>query len=192
MRQGIWQRKYRRKEFDANYPEMSIKAAFEPGSRRHNRREDSAFRGKRSQRLHPHYAGWCTPGPRPRERTLLPGAPGGSSGLEAGVIPEGARKSIGGRGSGDGHLPSASQSNHFPNLLFCSAAAGAKARAACAVIPAGRPGIRNKITLLLGWFATKQLKFIQLILVIAAKGPTGRLRASFYPTRVCRPLQYPE
>ena len=107
---------------------MSINAAFEPGSRRNNRQEDSAFRGNRSQRLHPHYAGWCTPGPRPRERTLMPGVPGESSGLGAGVIPEGARKSIGGRGSGDGHLPSASQSNHFPNLLFCSAAARAWTR----------------------------------------------------------------
>ena len=59
MRQGIWQGEYRRKEFNANYPKNSTKAAFERGSRRKNRQEDSAFRGKRSQGLHPHYAGWC-------------------------------------------------------------------------------------------------------------------------------------
>jgi hypothetical protein len=32
-----------------------------------------------------------------------------------------ARASNEGRERGDGQLPSASQSNHFPNLLFCSA-----------------------------------------------------------------------
>lgn len=55
--------------------------------------------------------------------------------LGAGVSPKRARKGIRGRGCGDVHLPSASQSNHFPNLLFCSAVSRLTGRATCAHDP---------------------------------------------------------
>ena len=50
------------------------------------------------------------------------GIAAGESELGSGESVKRARGSNEGRKRGDGHLPSASQSNHFPNLLFCSAA----------------------------------------------------------------------
>ncbi|VXB00781.1 hypothetical protein ARTHRO9AX_10202 [Arthrobacter sp. 9AX] len=63
------------------------------------------------------------------------------------MAPKRARKSIRGGGRGDGRLPSASQSNHSPNLLFCSAVTQAKRLQQHApVTPASGSGVRNKAT----------------------------------------------
>jgi hypothetical protein len=70
----------------------------------------------------------------------------GESGSGLGESVKRARASKEGRERGDGHLPSASQSNHFPNLLFCLDGAGLTGRTTCAVTQAGRSGVRNKST----------------------------------------------
>lgn len=54
---------------------------------------------------------------------VMRGRRAGESELGSGESVKRAQVSSEGRKRDDGHLPSASQSNHFPNLLFCSAAA---------------------------------------------------------------------
>ena len=101
-----------------------------------------------------------------------------------------AQGSDGGRERGDGHLPSASQSNHFPNLLFRSAIGPADGPGKGAWTPADGRGVRNKSTPGMIGLASNSAKQNQGIpRKSIPRGPSEEWQVFSCPSPGCRPLR---
>jgi hypothetical protein len=101
-----------------------------------------------------------------------------------------AQGSGGGRERGDGHLPSASQSNHFPNLLFRSAIGPADGPGKGAWTPADGRSVRNKSTPGMTGLASNSAKQIQGISRKSIpRGPSEEWQVFSCPSPGCRPLR---
>ena len=101
-----------------------------------------------------------------------------------------ARGSDGGRERSDGHLPSASQSNHFPNLLFRSALFRPTGRAPGAWTPADGRSVRNKNTPAMTGLASNSAKQISRITRKSIpRDPSEQWQVFSCPSPGCRPLR---
>ena len=126
-----------------------------------------------------------------RLRRLGGNALTGSAWIRRQLLRESGAISDRGRGRGDGERPSASQSIHFPNLLFCSAVAPGDWPGDARRVPGKRFGDRNKTTPGMQQMTTEFIKFFEVLSWNVFTGPSGRSPASFYPIPRCRPWRSP-
>ena len=131
------------------------------------------------------------PGRRPDKSLsclLLPMGRAWKSGSR--VIAKKAQGSDGGRERGDGHLPSASQSNHFPTSFSPQPLFRPTGRATGAWTPADGRSVRNKSTPEMAGLATNSAKQIRRISrKTIPRDPSEEWQVFACPSRGCRLLR---